>query len=327
MDKDSEPRAVGRLSRPWFWGLLAALLVIFVFANGPIWKNPWAINELDVAIVASYAPIPIFVAIGLATAKKLNWKGLFLDTLELTLLKYCVTFCLALVLWETHPAPVAGTREIHLANALPPIPSAFKVGAAKPTVLDPTKLGAVGGVVKDAGGQPIEGALAYVESGLEGYVFAPPSEPVEVVNDGTRITPRIAAAMLNQPLLARSSDGQLHTLVAERDGVALFNQPLLSSGAPTRVRLVDAHGPMTLRCTVHARSGHEIPGHLAVFSHPFFTRTDAAGRFTLRGIPAGSVVVAAFDPAAGQASRPVTITAGGEPSVEIALVAPHADAR
>jgi hypothetical protein len=187
-----------------------------------------------------------------------------------------------------------------------------------PTPIDPAATGRVLGSIAGAQGRPIEGALAFVAAGLEGYVFAPPGEPAAIENAGRGVAPRIAVARVGQRLLARSADGHLHTLVGKKGGGTLFNVPLLSSGQPTELRLRDAHGLVVLGCNAHP---DEEESRLVVLAHPFFDFTDREGRFHLRGVPAGPIRVAAVLPGGGLAEAALDLAPGA--AAELRLAAPR----
>src|SRR4051794_25538467 len=100
-------RPVLRLTRLQFWSFFAVALAIFLFSTGPVWRHPWKMDVLNMPILYSYLPLPLMVVAGLAYKRRLGLRAWFLDTLELTLLKYSVTFSLALVLWSVSPVPRA----------------------------------------------------------------------------------------------------------------------------------------------------------------------------------------------------------------------------
>jgi hypothetical protein len=288
MSAPSEPSALQRLTRPQFWGFYAVAVAIFVFSTGPVWRHPWSMDLFNMAVLYSYLPLPPMVAIGLFYKRRFSLRAFFLDTLDLTLLKYATTFGISLVLWSLVPAPAP-------AAARAPRPPAQEEAAEPlpaPTPIAPERTGSIEGVVVSHEGRPLEEALVHVESGLEGYVFAPPEAPLSLENDGSGVRPRLAAAHVHQAVLARSTDGHLHTLVAKRDGAALFNTPLLGSGAPSRLRIAGAAGIASLSCAVH--QGAESPAHLAIFTHPFFAITGKDGRFAFKGVPAGTLRIAAW---------------------------------
>lgn len=299
------------LPRWQFWGCFGISLAIFLFGTGPVWEHPWNIPTFDLAVYWSYAPIPVLVLAGLAWSRRLGWKSFFLNVMEVTLLKYSVTFVIALFLWEMSPptadAAVAPHRAAH-ADELPPLPP--------PTVIPPGRTGTLRGEIRGPDGRPSSGALVHVASGLDDYVFAVPTAALILENDGNGIHPRAAVAMAHQPLLGRSTDGHLHTLVASRDGAALFNVPMISAGGFTRVTVREAHGVVSLRCTVHPS---EPPARLAVLSHPFAAVTGATGRFELEGVPAGTLVLSATSDGGAAVSREVVLEAGGSADVQLTL--------
>ncbi len=292
-----------RLPRPYFWGALALSVVVFLFCQGPIWRMAWRMDALNGAVLYSYLAIPVLVLAGLLATRRLSVRAFFLDTLEITFIKYVITFSIALVGWVTTPEPPKA----------PPAPRAAAPAVSEaplaPTLIPPGTMGEITGVVT-RDGRPVKGALVYVASGLEGVVFAPPKDGIVLANDGKGVSPRLSAAQLGQPISARSADGHLHTLVVEKDGRVLANVPLLGSGAPSPVSIREAHGVAKIRCMVHQRSEPpEEPAYLAVFSHPFFAVTGDDGAFRWKGVPAGALRVAAWEEGRGEVVREVRLEA------------------
>jgi hypothetical protein len=292
-------------------------LLMFAFVTGPVWAHPWNMNVLDVAIYVSYIPIPLMVIACLAWRRALTFRGAFLDILEMTLYKYAITFTFALCLW-------AGANEPALARAFPLVPRAptSQEALPAPSIIAPESTGAVEGVAVDESGRPIAEALIFIESGLEAYSFAPPTEPIYLENNGSGVTPRLAVAQSGQPILARSTDGHLHTFVAGSGGSALLNVPLLSGGSWTPVGIRGAGFVATLTCSVHAQAANEAPAHLGVFAHPFFAITGADGRFKLASVPEGSLRVGGFHRERGTIRREVRVTPGVSANVSMEFTAP-----
>ena len=293
-----------RMSRAQFWSVLGLGLTLFLFQAGPIWRHPWDMGLVNGAILWSYVLLLPLVIGCLAWSKHLSLRAVFLDTLTLALIKYTCTFAFALVLWEVTPAP----RDVHAAP-LPRRATTAEVEPA-PTPLDPASTGSVEGVVADAAGHPIEGALVWIAGGLEDHVFAPPSAPLSVANAGAGMTPPLVVVQAGQPILARSADGQLHTMVAVKDGRTLFHAPLLASGDPSRVGFREAEGLVTVHCNAHQGSG-EAEGQVLVVGHPFFTWTTGGGRFALHGVPAGRVRLAAYADGRRWSEKTIDVAPGG----------------
>src|SRR5439155_1683672 len=75
---------------------------------------------------------------------------------------------------------------------------------------------------------------------------------------------------------------------------------------------IQHQGPVT--CDVHPW----MRGYLGVLPHPYFAVTGADGRFTLRGVPAGEYVLAAWHERFGTREAPLTLGAGETKDVAFA---------
>jgi hypothetical protein len=310
----SDAEAPPRMSRAQLLGALAIAFTLFLFEAGPIWRHPWDMELLNRAVFWSYIAIPLLVIACLAWSRHLSARAFIVDTLVLTLVKYTCTFAFSLVLWEVtpFPAPAHQAASAHGARAL----AIESTPAATP--LDPSKTGAVTGTVTDAAGHPLSGALVWISGGLEEYVFAAPSAPVTLDRSDVDTIAPLTVVQVNQPILARSADGKLHTLVAAKDGRTLFNAPLLPSGEPSRLSFREAEGLVTLHCNVHPGAS-EADGQILVVGHPFFARTDESGHFAFRGVPAGHENVAVHVDGRTGAERAIDVTPGGDAKVTLIL--------
>jgi hypothetical protein len=267
--------------------MLALLVTIFLFGGeNPVWHDPF---DIDRAIWFSYAPIPLLVAAALWWSKRLSIGTLFLNTLEIVLTKFALTYCIAMALWATFRPPAA---------PLPPKPSHPAVVAERDVAPEPTpwpadKRGRISGAVTDKSGNAIPGALVFVSAGLEDMVFELPSEPLALVIDQDGFSSPLMVARRWQPLRSRSADGRLHTLLIEGTDRATRAVPLLPSGAISEVRVSDVQGIVPVHCTAHRKRAH-----LAVLNHPFHARTDTRGRYALDLVPALELTLSAWTPAA-----------------------------
>jgi hypothetical protein len=300
------------MSRAQLSGALAVALTLFLFEAGPIWRHPWDMELLNRAIFWSYVAIPLLVIGCLAWSRHLSWKAFLVDTLVLTLVKYTCTFAFALVLWEVTPFPArAPTAALPHAAHLAAAESRLAV-----TPIDPAKTGAVTAAVLDASGHPLPGALVWISSGLEDYVFAPPTTPATIDRADVVTPPSITVVQVNQPVLARSTDGKLHTLIAMKDGKTLFNTPLLPSGDPSHPTFGEARGLVTLKCNIHPAPA-EAEGQILVVAHPFFGWTDERGHVAFHGVPAGRIKLAATSDEGAALEQAVDVATGSDVTVKL----------
>jgi len=183
--------------------------------------------------------------------------------------------------------------------------------------------GTVSGTVRDGAGQPVSGALVWIQEGLEAYVFPPPAGPAVLVNRGAGFEPRFEIVRAFQPLSLRSGDDELHTAVfSDRRGKRLANYPVIP-GEERSLMFDRGLGWIHVRCSAH---GEAEPGcDLLVLASAFVTRTDAGGAFSFQGVPAGSLRLATRT-GAQTIMGEVTVTAGGDAEALLRAV-PERDSR
>ncbi|MFT5200290.1 MAG: hypothetical protein ACI87O_002965 [Planctomycetota bacterium] len=281
---------LGRLSWLSFSLALAILLAVFVFLN-PIWKqhDMGAWNE---NIWWSYLPIPLLVAVLLRVEGKFSWPALGFESMKLTFTKFALTITIAGVIWEVRGIPGTGiesapamTDSAKDAYAVQPAPAA--------TLLLAEDLGRVTGTLTNGQGQPVPQALIYVSQGLEAFRFAAPESSVQLVNTGAGFEPNMTVLQTHQVLTLHSESDALHTAVfrpasskGAHTGQRLLNYPLIPRG--DRSLMFDREfGLLELTCSVHGDA--ELASTVLVLHHPFWTRTDTDGRFSLDGVPAGEL--------------------------------------
>jgi hypothetical protein len=282
------------LSRKELGWTLVVLLLVFAFINGPVWAGPW---DATPSIIASYLPIPFVVAALLVRHRALRFRPWLLHTLELTGVKFMITAIFLVVLWMIRGAPPPTVARLLESRGI--ARSAPKL--ADPTPVPSEQKGTLEGRVV-AGSEPLAGALVLVTSGLEGMRFSPREDEVRLSLGSEGYEPRVAAVQVGQPLVLSVRGQGLHTAQGVGSGgAALFNIPVLPKAAGAKHVFYDAAGPVEIRCTVHGKA--EPSASLWVLWHPFFTTTDAQGRFSLPGVPKRPVTLLARDPATGRQTQ------------------------
>jgi plastocyanin len=142
--------------------------------------------------------------------------------------------------------------------------------------------------------------------GVQGEGAELPSRIAVLDNRGCRFMPRVQVASLGTLLEIRNSDAILHTAHAYREpDQTTFHVALPHFREQVRVIL---HTPGLLRiiCDV----GHVwMEAYILVTDNPFTTVTDAQGRFSLTGVPAGTYRLRVWHELLGTIARPITIPA------------------
>ena len=265
----------------------------------------------------SYAPIPLLVAVFLRAEGKWSLAGFALDTMKLTFVKFVITFLAANLLWAYWGTPGTGlVTDTAVATEAGP-PSFEPRPAPVASALEPDRLGDLSGVVRDASDQPVAGALIWIDAGLERHRFAAPADGLVLENDGQGFSPSLAVTQTFRPLVLRALGSELHTVVlTDARGRRLFNYPVLAE-REREVMFSRAHGLLELSCSVHGAA--EGRSRLLVTGNPFHGWTDDQGRFRLRGLPEGELVLAVLAPARGEQRLPTRVRAGEETSVRVSL--------
>jgi hypothetical protein len=279
-----------RLSTGAFVAALTLLLVMFATLN-PIWE-PADVVAWTENVWMSYAPIPLLVALLLARERKLVRGAFAVECMRLALVKFAISFGVANAIWAVQGPPPVPARA-----APPPRPGSgggLHDVAQPPAAgdLEPLARMDLSGVVLDADGTPVAGALVSAAEGLGDLTFEVPDEPVSLVTDGTGFSPALAVVQAWQPLQLSATDGVLHTAVLAGDEQGfVLNRPVLPTGTTT-VMLRRERGVLEVHCSVHVQT--ERPARLLVLGHPFVSRTDEKGRFVLEGVPERELVLEAL---------------------------------
>lgn len=292
---------------PWQrWGMLGVLVVVFLFGGErPVWHDPF---DIDLAIWLSYAPIPLLVAVGLFWSRRLSLGTWLLNTLEIVIVKFSITYVIAITLWATFPRPEA-QEPLREAPARP--------AEAAPDVTpwpDAERGHLIGSVRRAMTEAPVKDAMVVVTGGLDDIVEPRPDTPVELVIANGAIGAPLHVVQRWQPLTGRSDDGRLHPLRFERGADVLLTTPVLASGETRAIPSAGLEGVMNVQCTLHGEATV-----LSVVPNPHHARTDTDGRFELHDVPAVEVELRVWSD--GRWSEPLVldVEAGREQSVALAL--------
>ena len=141
-------------------------------------------------------------------------------------------------------------------------------------------------VVADAQGD-LANVLVYVKDGAA--VYAPPANPVTLIQKACLYEPHVFGIQVNQPLDIFNDDPTLHNVHA----VAVTNDGFNvgeNQNDKTEQLFSQPEMPVKFKCDVHGW----MTCYGGVFTHPFFSVTGKDGTFKITGLPAGDYSLVAW---------------------------------
>ncbi len=153
------------------------------------------------------------------------------------------------------------------------------------------------------------GALAHVVVSLANGAGLPAegvsSPPAVLDQKKCSYEPPALAARAGTPLEVRNSDPVMHNVRAVAGAQSVFNVAMPLEGMSLKKPLPAAPGTVQMKCDVHPW----MRAVVRTFDHPYFTTTDAQGRFRLV-VPEGTHTVVLWHERLPEASHSVTVKAG-----------------
>jgi plastocyanin len=155
-------------------------------------------------------------------------------------------------------------------------------------------------------GNTMGNIMVWVSKGLPaGKTWPAPKTPVTLDQDGCVYKPHVMGIMVGQPYRILNSDGILHNIHTLPEINPMFNR-----GQPATVKEMSTSFPkpenmFQVKCDVHPW----MSAYIGVFTHPFFSVTDADGKFTISGLDAGSYEITAWHERLGTQTASMTVAA------------------
>lgn len=216
------------------------------------------------------------------------------------------------------PAGAAGSATITgtvLFEGAPPAPAKVAMDADPVCQMQHSGKGQMTEDVVATDGK-LQHVFVYVKSGLHG-AFPSPATPAKLDQQGCWYAPRVVGVQTNQPLEIVNSDGTLHNVNAKPTINQPFNVAQPVQGMKTTKKFAKPEIGITVKCNVHPW----MKAYIHVVDHPFFSVTDASGAFSLKGLPAGTYTLEAWQEKLGTATQEVTVGAGETKSVQFTFKA------
>ena len=297
------------VARDGLWGtglpasaLLAILLVavcVFLFWGGPLWQADREIAHTT-RIAVSYGVVPPLVAVVLAAGKRLSWASLLTATGLLWSVKLVTT---ASLYFGVAPGTASRYDPMHVEAAT----------AAARTRADDDRYRAAEGEF-DSGlvlgqiqnkGQGVAAAVAWIDDPPPG-VPLPDGRSVAIGLSDQGFDKPVYTATVEDDFEIVSTSSRLHTFHLHRGAAPLLNTPI-AGGASREIDALAA-GEYEVRCDNHATE----QASLLVFDHPYFARSDPAGKFGILYVPAGRRTLRLTAGPGTLASREIDVAPGAE---------------
>ena len=155
---------------------------------------------------------------------------------------------------------------------------------------------------KDGG---VRWAFVYVKKGLEGKTFAPPKEALMLDQKGCLYIPHVFGIQVGQPLRILNSDPMLHNVFGLGFVNPQFNDSVPPGGEIQRA-FKQPEQMYSFKCSIHPWMG----AWAGVVDHPFFAVTDGAGKYEIKGLPAGKYTVAVWQEKCGATEQEIEVGQG-----------------
>lgn len=156
-----------------------------------------------------------------------------------------------------------------------------------------------------ADGKALANVFVYVKSGLGNYVYDAPNGPVTMTQEGCHYIPHVFGIRTGQPLEIMNGDDTMHNVHATAKSNQEFNQGQPQKGMKVTHTFTATELPVPFKCDVHAW----MNAYVGVMDHPFFAVSDIDGKFSIKGLPAGTYTIEAWHERLGTMTQSVTIAA------------------
>lgn len=149
----------------------------------------------------------------------------------------------------------------------------------------------------------LRNVFVYIKEGLEDRLFAPPTEPVVLTQQGCIYVPHVLGIMTGQTLEILNEDDTLHNVRAVPEKNPPFNlgQPRRGHKVSRTFDIPEIMVP--IKCDVHRWMGC----YVGVVEHPYFAVTGDGGVFELSNLPPGAYVIEAWHETLGTQTLDITL--------------------
>ena len=150
----------------------------------------------------------------------------------------------------------------------------------------------------------LQNAFVYVSAGLpEGYSYAAPSDPAVLDQIGCMYVPHVMGVHVGQTIRIENTDPFQHNIHPTPEHNRGFNESTPNAESFLEKEFLLAEMGIPVKCDVHAW----MQAYIHVMDHPYHATSDAAGNFSISGLPAGEYTVTVRHESLGEQSMQVTV--------------------
>ena len=154
--------------------------------------------------------------------------------------------------------------------------------------------------------------VVYISDGLANRAFDPPKGSAVIEQKGCQYRGHVVALEAGQKLLVQNDDPTTHNIHPQPANNREWNQSQAQGVPPIEATFGREEIAIPVKCNIHPW----MKGYIAVFKHPYFAVTGKDGSFVLKGLPAGTYTLTAWQEKLGVLTQKVTVGSKEEKKVE-----------
>lgn len=157
--------------------------------------------------------------------------------------------------------------------------------------------------------------FVYVETGLEGKSFEPPSTPAVIDQKGCWFVPRVLGIEVGQTLKVINSDPVTHNIHPHGTVNAEWNHSQGAGDPPIERHFTKPEIMVPVKCNIHSW----MHAWIGVLPHPYFAVSNTSGTFEIPNLPPGTYTIAAWQEKLGTQRQTITVQPGAKPELHFAF--------
>jgi len=153
------------------------------------------------------------------------------------------------------------------------------------------------------GNGTLKNVFVWVKAGLPDQNWAVPTDAVTLNQTGCMYSPHVLGVMAGQNIDVKNSDPTNHNIHPMPQGNQEWNESQPPGSEDKMKTFARQEVMIPVKCNVHPW----MRAYIGVVSHPFFAVTGDDGTFTIKGLPAGTYTIEAWQEKYGPMDQQITV--------------------